>query len=67
MPVRGRDVGKKLLEAIGIDAAKVRVFTLRCAYDDVALVEIEFYPEPGEVEGVLAQYGLEPLEQHDAA
>lgn len=55
----------KLMKVLGIDADKTKGFELRCYYDEIVTVKVEYYPEAPEGETITERFRLLKIEEED--
>lgn len=57
IPIHSRQIGKALVDALGLPSNTIG-FTLRCYAGELVSVECEYLPRDGGIVPVLAQYNL---------
>lgn len=56
--VHGRNLGKELCEALGLESRRIRSITIECSVDGPALVHVTEYVPDQPLERVLRSYRL---------
>ena len=64
--VTGRELGRRICEALGIDPASVAGVTVECDAGDVARVIVEHYVTDEQAEAILDDLRLYRLVEEDA-